>query len=434
MSITSSNVVVLSLTALFERFSYYGMRAIFILYATDATGLQLNTEEALSYMGIMVPLILILPLPLGILTDLVLKQKNAVIIGALISLIGYCIIMAKDLNIVIIGLVIIAVGSSLVKPNLAVLIGREFDKRDSKRVLGFIGLYTAVNIGAFFGIFLAGYLGEKHGWHYGFGLTAAATLVYLIFFLSFKNKFQAIEKNLDDTTPYNNPHYNGKEDILDDTFEGTTSQSKSISVKGFKPVPLFIITAIVASLYWILYQLGYDYYFMEMDTRDNLLLFGSPVKPTWSGVFTSYMTFGLGIALLIFWSIRKKVSSTFLSFSIALLMMAGSMLLFSGINLISDNFLILYTTIPLTAICIAELLVAPFAASYITRLANVRFSSTIYTGYFLISIVLGKAAGFLGDITNADYFILVLAAVALIVGVALLFFRKRLESMAGEIE
>lgn len=188
------SVFILSVIGSLERFSFYGMRMLLIFYLFESGSIDFSSDSSMLVISLFALFIAVLPLPMGLLTDFIFKQERSVVIGSVISLIGYLALFIPNIYVIGFGLFLIAIGSSLVRPNTLILVGRLFDKRDGKRDLAFIFLMAGINFCTLISIFIVGYVGEKIGLNYGFGITALATLIYLIIFLMFKTKFDIKKK------------------------------------------------------------------------------------------------------------------------------------------------------------------------------------------------------------------------------------------------
>ena len=167
-----SGLFVLFFTEMWERFSYYGMRAllvIFLIAGLDTGGYGWERGDALQLYALYTGLVYFTPLIGGVIADKVLGYRNAVIIGAFIMAAGH-LFMALEIPIFFyMGLGALIIGNGLFKPNISSIVGKLYDDPDKKDGAYTI-FYMGINAGAFLGIMLCGYLGEKIGWSYGFGL------------------------------------------------------------------------------------------------------------------------------------------------------------------------------------------------------------------------------------------------------------------------
>ena len=177
---------VLFFTELWERFSYYGMRAILILFLVANVargGFGWSEEDALTLFGIYTMMVYVTGIGGGIISDRYLGQKLAVLWGAILQCIGHFLLAFQGKETFFIGLVAIIIGVGLMKPNVSTMVGGLYKKGDERRDGGFTIFYMGINIGALFAPLIVGFIGEVYGWHYGFGLAGIGILVGIITFL-----------------------------------------------------------------------------------------------------------------------------------------------------------------------------------------------------------------------------------------------------------
>jgi len=178
-----------------ERFCFYGVRGIVVLFAVDTEGLNLPHDEVFPFYSVLAIIMVLLPVPLSWITDKYLGQKRAMTVGGFISLIGYVILMLSDFTSVLIGLALVVLGVSLIKPSSMILLARLFRKNEKERDLAFVFVIFCINIGAFLGVFLIGLIGEKIGWKEGFSVAAFISFLYNVLFYFSKNSILEIETN-----------------------------------------------------------------------------------------------------------------------------------------------------------------------------------------------------------------------------------------------
>tara|TARA_Y100000768_G_C23965035_1_gene677410 strand:+ start:257 stop:1732 length:1476 start_codon:yes stop_codon:yes gene_type:complete len=169
-------------TEMWERFSYYGMRALLILYLTK----HWEFSDATSYLiyGAYTSLVYIMPVFGGMLADQILGSKKAVTYGAILLVFGHLgMTVESSEQIFYLSLALIVSGVGFLKPNISTMVGVLYEKDDPRRDSGFTIFYMGINIGAFTATLLCGYLGEEVGWAYGFGAAGIGMLFGLIIFL-----------------------------------------------------------------------------------------------------------------------------------------------------------------------------------------------------------------------------------------------------------
>jgi len=151
-------------TEMWERFSYYGMRAILLLYMTKTFaegGLALDEKYAGLIYGTYVSSVWYLPLPGGWLADRILGAKRAVLIGAIVIACGHYSMAINSKLTFYAGLILIACGTGLLKPNISAMVGQLYSEEDKRRDSGFSIFYTGINLGAFLAPLLVGFLAQS---------------------------------------------------------------------------------------------------------------------------------------------------------------------------------------------------------------------------------------------------------------------------------
>lgn len=168
-----SGLFVLFFTEMWERFSYYGMRAILVLFLTSALidgGWAWSREDALGLYGTYTMLVYFSPILGGWLADKYFGYRNAIVWGALIMALGHAAMAFDTPWSLYIGIGLLVAGNGLFKPNMTSIINGMYVNAQAKKDGAFTIFYMGVNAGAFLGILLCGYIGETQGWHYGFSL------------------------------------------------------------------------------------------------------------------------------------------------------------------------------------------------------------------------------------------------------------------------
>ncbi len=180
---------VLFFAEMWERFSYYGMRALLIFYLTKHW-LFSDGQANLVY-GAYASLVYITPVLGGFLADRYLGQRKAVLFGAVLLTIGHLLMAVEGnggqgdaaVNVFWAALAFIIVGSGFLKANISVMVGQLYPRTDARRDGAYTIFYMGINVGAFIGTLVAGYLGETYGWSYGFGAAGVGMLLGLIVFV-----------------------------------------------------------------------------------------------------------------------------------------------------------------------------------------------------------------------------------------------------------
>jgi POT family proton-dependent oligopeptide transporter len=170
-------------TEMWERFSYYGMRALLILFmvaSVEKGGLGFDVSKAGAIYGVYTAMVYLLNLPGGWIADRILGPRRAVFYGGIVIALGHFSMAAPGLATFYLGLALIAVGTGLLKPNISTMVGQLYGPNDNRRDAGFSIFYMGINVGAFLSPLAVGYVGERINWHWGFGLAGIGMIFGLI--------------------------------------------------------------------------------------------------------------------------------------------------------------------------------------------------------------------------------------------------------------
>ena len=236
-----AGLFVLFFTEMWERFSYYGMRAILVIFLTGAIsgnnpGWGWDTSTALSLLGTYALFVYLTPIVGGWLADNKIGYKMAVVIGALLMTLGHASMAVETPTFLYIGIALLIVGNGFFKPNMTSIISKMYTGKDDKKDGAYNIYYMGVNAGAFIGIMLCGWVGEKIGWSYGFGLAGIFMFLGMLQFYYAQSIFGSlgdkpikIENNLVDTTTENK----------------TEEKLNPFSMLDYSLVLIFIISALI---------------------------------------------------------------------------------------------------------------------------------------------------------------------------------------------
>ncbi len=178
-------------TEMWERFSYYGMRALLILFMTDAAygGLGFSAQKSGAIYGLYTFGVYALALPGGWIADRIVGQRRAVLYGGILIALGHYSLAVPAMPAFYLGLALIVLGTGLLKPNVSAIVGDLYPEKDAFRDAGFSIFYMGINLGAFFGPIICSWLGEPRegvewvNWHYGFGAAGVGMTFALIQYL-----------------------------------------------------------------------------------------------------------------------------------------------------------------------------------------------------------------------------------------------------------
>ncbi|HWN08265.1 MAG TPA: peptide MFS transporter [Pyrinomonadaceae bacterium] len=283
-------------TELWERFSYYGMRAILILYMVTPVaggGLGFDTKYAASIYGTYTMSVYLTGLPGGMIADRWLGTRLAVLLGGIVIACGHFSMVFHNIAFFYLGMVLIAVGTGLLKPNISAMIGNLYSKDDPRRDSGFSIFYMGINIGAFFAPLVCGYLAQGESfkafmagmgfdaatsWHWAFGAAGIGMCIGLVVFLM-------KHKRLPDTPPGSSEKADDEE-IADESVSAAAASAVSDS-RPRNPIIAVILSLILpglghmykgqvgAGLSWLLaYVLAVIWYFAGGGTILGVITIG----------------------------------------------------------------------------------------------------------------------------------------------------------------
>lgn len=169
---------------MWERFSYYGMRALLVLYLTNKNTLGMSDDDAGMIYGTYTGLVYVSPIFGGFFADRFLGQRKAILIGGLVMAMGHFAMAFEQFLYLALGLLI--VGNGFFKPNISTMVGNLYDKDDPRRDGAYTIFYMGINLGAMLSPIVCGTLGKVYGWHYGFGAAGVGMVLGVITFLAFQ--------------------------------------------------------------------------------------------------------------------------------------------------------------------------------------------------------------------------------------------------------
>lgn len=177
-------LVTLFFTEMWERMSYYGMRALLVLFMVDQVqrgGMGLTDEIATAIYGVYTAAVYLVALPGGWMADRLLGGQRAVWVGGIIIMSGHFVLAVPSVAAFYMGLILVVLGTGLLKPNISALVGQLYSPTDPRRDGGFTLYYLGINVGAFIGPLVCGWLAD-YNWHYGFAAAGVGMLFGLIQF------------------------------------------------------------------------------------------------------------------------------------------------------------------------------------------------------------------------------------------------------------
>lgn len=423
---------VLFFTEMWERFSYYGMRAILVLYLVQATtdsnaGLGWTNGEALALYGWYTMLVYVASIPGGWIADKFLGQKKAVLYGGILLVIGHSVLAIEEMWAFYLGLSLIIAGVGLLKPNISTMVGGLYKQGDIRRDKGFTIFYIGINVGAFLSSIIVGYVGEVHGWHYGFGLAGIGMALGLIQYL-------VGQKHLKDVGNFLG--------TSESEVEREAMKKPLTKIEKDRIVVLFISFLLVI-VFWGAFEQAGGLMNIYAKEKTNRLLMGWEVPASWFQSLNAMFIIFLGTTVAGYWATRKlkgKLSTSLFKMILGLIIMgAGFFFMTAAAGQFESNgsSAMYWLVLAYLFHTIGELCISPVALSYITKLAPVKYASLMMGVYFAMTGFGNKLAGLLGEASESlgEYTIFTgIAVFCVIFGALVLLFRNKLEVLTHGAE
>jgi len=424
---------ILFFTELWERFSFYGMRAILVLYLTAETtdklnpGLGWTSKEALALYGWYGMFVYFMGIFGGAIADKWLGQKKSVVVGGVFIILGQFSLAVDSIMMFYSGLLLLVCGVGLLKPNISTMVGGLYPKGDSKRDAGFTLFYIGINIGALAAPIMVGYFGEKVDWHLGFSLAGFGMIVGQAVFV-FGGKHLKAVGNLLKHSP----------------THGHLADQSLTKVEKDRIVVL-LLSFLIVIVFWAAYEQAGG--LMNLYARDSVdrFVFGFEVPTSWFQSLHAFYVVLIGAPmawLWLKWGNMGKESSAIFKMGVGMIIMSISFLALMGA--VYDASLNMLGKAPIYWLLfsyflhvIAELSISPVALSFITKLAPAKYASLMMGAYFAITGLGNKAAGILGEAAQEAGEMAVFSVIALaclFVGILIFLFVKKLKVISHGAE
>jgi POT family proton-dependent oligopeptide transporter len=423
---------VLFFTEMWERFSYYGMRAILVLYLIGATedanaGLGWSNGEALALYGWYTMLVYVASIPGGWIADKFLGQKKSVLYGGILLVAGHSILAVEQMWAFYTGLGLIIAGVGLLKPNISTMVGGLYKQGDIRRDKGFTIFYIGINVGAFLSSLIVGYVGEVHGWHYGFGLAGIGMALGLVQYLAGQNYLKTVGNFIGASE---NP-------------EELAAMKKPLTKIEKDRVVVLFISFLLVIVFWGAFEQAGGLMNIYASEKTNRLLMGWEVPASWFQSLNAMFIIFLGTSVAGYWAMRKlkgKVSTSLFKMILGLIIMGTGFFFMSaaaGQYESNGSSAMYWLVLAYLFHTVGELCISPVALSYITKLAPLKYASLMMGVYFAMTGFGNKLAGLLGEASESmgEYVIFTgIAVFCVVFGLLVMILRKKLETLTHGAE
>ncbi|MEP1856151.1 peptide MFS transporter, partial [Nonlabens ulvanivorans] len=270
-----SGLFVLFFTEMWERFSYYGMRALLVLFLVASVfdeGWGWDRADALTLYAFYTGLVYVTPIFGGLIADKITGYRKAVVIGALLMTLGHASMALEGLTgtFFYLGLVLLIIGNGMFKPNISSMVGKLYKTEDKEKDAGYTIFYMGINAGAFLGILLCGYIGESVGWHYGFGLAGIFMFVGMLQFYFAQEIFGKIGLSPKGAEDFDDAMEDALEET-EDAIEDTIEEAKSSKVVSDRLIVIGVLAFFTIFFWWAFEQAGGSMTIFAADYTDRVL-------------------------------------------------------------------------------------------------------------------------------------------------------------------
>ncbi len=439
---------VLFFTEMWERMSYYGMRALLVLYMTNylfvddarsrstlgftairdtivsVFGNQNVQQLSSQVYGLYTGLVYLTPFFGGLLADRVLGQRKSVYLGGTLMMIGHFLMAIESLFFV--ALFFLILGNGAFKPNISTQVGRLYGEGDPRRDGAFTIFYMGINLGAFFAPLLCGTLGQSWGWHWGFGSAGVGMAVGLVVYF-FGQRFLVPE-----TAPG-----------AGDPNADAAARAPMTSEERLAVMALVVLCALNI-VFWGVYEQQGNTMQLWADERTDFHVFGWLMPSTWYQSFNPLMIFLFAPLLNIVWAWQdrspKKLGgqpSSVVKMAIGCLLLgAGYVVMIAAARVVPGgergalSWLLGATFIA----TMGELYLSPIGLSLVTKVAPKRYVSMLMGMWFLSSFIGNYMSGFLGTFystMSGEMFFAMLSGLAVATAIVMYAINQPLQRWLG---
>ena len=395
---------ILFFTELWERFSYYGMRALLTLYiATSATaidpGLGWSNKDSIWLYGWYTMLVYVAAIPGGWLADKFLGQKKTVMLGGFLLCIGHLVLAIPGTTAFFSGLLLIIVGVGGLKPNISTMVGGLYKQGDIRRDSGFTIFYIGINIGAFLSSIIVGLVAFKYGWHYGFGLAGVGMLLGQAVFIIGQKYLKHVGNFLGNSV----------------NLADKEAMKKPLDKIEKDRVIVLLISFLIVVVFWGAFEQAGGLMNLYTDAKvDRGINIGSWTEIP-AAVFQSLnagyiIIFGTLIGgFWVWWKKQGKESSSIFKMAIGTIIMGLGyvFMMFASKEASLEAFgkaAMFWVFLAYLFHTIGELCTSPVSLSFITKLAPVKYASIMMGIYFAATGFGNKLAGSIGEASQLEPF------------------------------
>lgn len=391
---------VLFFVEMWERFSYYGMRALLTLYLAaslvgDNPGLGWNNTDTLAFYGWYTMLVYVMSIPGGLLADKFIGQKKAVMVGGLLLCLGHGILAIPTEWAFMLGLGLVILGVGCLKPNISTMVGGLYEQGDDRRDVGFYWFYIGINLGAFFGALATGFVAAKYGWHYGFGLAGIGMVLGQLVYMWGLKYLEGVGEFIQDAK----------------SPDKEAADRPLTKVEKDRMLVMFL-SFIIIIVFWGAFEQAGGLMNLYAEQKTDRMLGGFEVPSAWFQSINAFFIIVFGTTIAAFWVKWKKwgkESSSLFKMAVGVIIMGLGFLFMTKASMevemagddISQKAAMIWLVLAYLLHTIGELCASPVALSFITKLAPVKYASFMMGAYFAATGLGNKLAGWVGEYSQS---------------------------------
>jgi proton-dependent oligopeptide transporter, POT family len=429
-------------TEMWERFSYYGMRSLLVLYMTkylllpdhagNVAGL-LTVKHALEAVfgpldiqplssqiwGLYTGLVYFTPIFGGLLADRVLGQRHTVVIGAVLMAIGHFMMAFEQLFVF--ALLALILGNGCFKPNISTQVGGLYAPGDHRRDRAYSIFYVGINLGAFLAPLICGTLGEKAGWHYGFAAAGVGMCLGLCIYL------------------YALPML-----PQDELHKSAHIEPRPLNRDDWRAIGALLVLFVPNTLFWATYEQMGNTTILWIDSKVDrgIDLFGwtAQIPTTWFLAFNPFMIFAFTPFVVMLWARqaeRRTEPSTITKMALGCFGVTAADLIraFAAFHAGASQASWLWVLLSIAIVTVGELYLSPVGLSLVTKVAPMRILSMMMGIWLATNFTGGFLAGYIGSFwsrMSPPQFFLLVAGISALAGVMIFVCRWLLRGMLRE--
>jgi proton-dependent oligopeptide transporter, POT family len=407
---------VLFFTEMWERFSYYGMRSLLVYYMIKH--LQFTQVRSSEIYGLYTGFVYLTPLFGGLLADQVLGQRRTVVLGGVLMAVGHFLMAVESLFFP--ALLFLILGNGAFKPNISTQVGALYPPGDRRRDRAFSLFYMGINLGAFFSPLVCGTLGEKIGFHWGFGAAGVGMVIGLLVYLR------------------------GQKHLAPDLIMQARGRERKpaeplSSADWLKIAAIFAMMAL-SIVFWSVYEQQGNTMALWADANTDRMILGWEMPASWFQSFNPLMIFLLVPLVNLFWGRQGRSGrepSSIAKMGIGCLLLASAFLILippARELAISPRASIWWLAGCTFVLTLGEIYLSPVGLSLVTKIAPARIVSLMMGVWFLSSFFGNYLSGYLGTFWERmpkERFFLLMSGLSFGAGVAFFALRGPLKRAMG---